>query len=156
MILENVTILHLDAIRVASAYGFGTSPEEIAWAKLVTWATPRGLLDDLKAHPIFGLNNPYPSAPNEPYGYEFWIKVGPDAEPDGDIRIGEFLGGIYAVARCQVQGCPERIAQGWHELVAWCQENNHPLATHHAVEQFLTSPGDVNSLVLDLCCPIRS
>ncbi len=156
MTLNKVEIVHLDAIRVASAYGFGLNPEEIAWGKLVEWAKPRGFLDDLAVHPIFGLNNPYPSGTSPRYGYEFWIKVDPDVEPEGDIRIGEFLGGNYAVAQCEVQGHPENIARGWQELVGWCKENNHSIASHHALERFLTNPGDVNNLVLDLCCPIIS
>ena len=156
MAIGTIEIVHLDAVRVASAYGFGANPEEIAWRKLVAWAKPKGFLDDIALHPIFGLNNPYPSGPNARYGYEFWIKVGPEVEPEGEIRIGEFLGGNYAVARCEVKGHPESIAGGWQELAVWCKKNNHALASHHALERFLSIPDDLNALVLELCCPIVS
>jgi DNA gyrase inhibitor GyrI len=142
-------------MRVASTYGFGVNPEEQAWEKMVAWAKPKGLLEDITAHPIFGLNNPYPSPATQRYGYEFWIKVGPGVEPDSEVRIGEFLGGPYAVTRCDVQGHPEKnIPSRWKSLLDWCKSNHHPLGHHPALEKFLTSPGDPGKLVLDLCCPI--
>lgn len=157
MIPLKVEIVHLDAMRVASAYGFGTNPEDLAWKKLVEWATPRGLLDDITRHPIFGFNNPYPTRESAHYGYEFWLKVGTEVEPEGDIRVGEFLGGMYAVTRCEVQGHPEKnVPAGWKRLAEWCKENGHPLGPHHALERFLSRPEDLENLVLKLCCPILS
>ncbi|MGA9118237.1 MAG: GyrI-like domain-containing protein [Bacteroidota bacterium] len=157
MIPTKVEIVRLEPMRVASTYGFGVNPEEKAWQNLVEWATPKGLLEDLAAHPIFGFNNPYPVQGNPKYGYEFWIKVGPEIEPDDGVRIEEFLGGLYAVARCEVRGHPEEnIPEGWRSLVDWCKNNHHALGHHHALEKFLSSPADVNRLILDLCCPIIS
>lgn len=152
-----IEIRRLDPMRVASTHGFGANPEEVAWRKLVEWATPKGLLRDLTTHPIFGFNNPYPTPDNPRYGYEFWIKVGPETEPEGEVRIGEFLGGLYAVARCEANGHPEKnIPSGWQNLAEWCRNNNHPLGHHHALEKFLTSPADPSQLILELCCPIIS
>jgi len=154
---SKVEIVRLDAMRIASAYGFGANPEELAWNALVEWAKPKGFLDDITGHPIFGLNNPYPSPTSARYGYEFWIKVGPEVEPAGGIRIGEFMGGMYAVTRCEVRGHPESsIPNGWQELVQWCTTNDHTPGSHHALERFLTSPTDLSNLVIDLCCPIIS
>lgn len=154
MTLTKVEIVKLGPMRVASAYGFGANPEEIAWRKLAAWAKPKGLLDDIDAHPIFGFNNPYPTPDNPRYGYELWIRVGPEIEPEGEIRIGEFFGGMYAVTRCEVRGHPEAIPSGWQSFADWCRQNDHPLGTHHALEKFLTHPDDLNQLVLDLFCPI--
>ncbi len=151
----DIQIVRLEAMRVASAYGFGGNPEEQAWQKLVLWAKPRGFLEDLTLHPIFGFNNPYPTEEHPRYGYEFWIKVPPDCEPEGDIRIGEFMGGLYAVARCSAEGHPEtKIPSGWRMLAEWCSVNGHTLGSHHALEKFLTSPEHPDVLVLDLCCPV--
>jgi DNA gyrase inhibitor GyrI len=152
-----VEIRRLEAMRVASAYGFGANPEELAWQKLVEWADPKGFLDDIAVHPIFGFNNPYPTPGSSKYGYEFWIKVGPEIEPEGEVRIGEFLGGTYAITRCEAQGHPEVvIPASWKLLADWCRSNNHPLGSHHALERFLTSPGDPGQLIMDLCAPIIS
>jgi hypothetical protein len=40
-----VRIVRLAPMRVASAYGFGASPEELAWGTLLEWARASGLLD---------------------------------------------------------------------------------------------------------------
>jgi len=150
-----VRITRLEPMRVASTYGFGNNPEEEAWKRMVAWAGPKGFLDDPAVHPIFGLNNPYPTPENPRYGYEFWIKVSPDVEPDGDVRIGEFLGGSYAVTRCEARGEPEKnIPSRWRALADWCREHHHALGSHQALEGFLTSPGDPAGLVMDLYCPI--
>ncbi len=149
-----VRVVRLEPMRVATAYGFGVNPEERAWHTLVAWAAPKGLLDNPEEHPIFGLNNPYPVPDNPRYGYEFWIKVGPEVEPEGYIRIEEFFGGLYAVTRCEVNGHPEQIPATWQKLAEWCKENDHPLGRHPALERFLTSPGDLEHLVMDLCCPV--
>jgi DNA gyrase inhibitor GyrI len=152
-----VEIVRLEPMRVASTYGFGTNPEEIAWPKMEEWAGPKGLLGDPLAHPIFGFNNPYPTPDHPRYGYEFWIKVDPDMEPEGDVRVGEFLGGTYAVTRCEAAGRPETaIPSRWQGLADWCRENKRQFGSHTALERFLTSPGDPIHLVMDLYCPIVS
>jgi hypothetical protein len=84
----------LPAMRMASVHGFGQGPELRAWEKLEAWAGPKGYLDDREAHPIFGFNNPNPSPGSPNYGYEFWMKVGPEEEPEGDVRIVDFDGGL--------------------------------------------------------------
>ena len=152
-----VEIVQLEPMRVASTYGFGTNPEEIAWKKMEEWASPRGLLERPYSHPIFGFNNPYPTPDHPRYGYEFWISVDPDMEPEGDVRIVEFFGGLYAVARCEVEGNPaSAIPATWKNLADWCKANRHPLAHHPALERFFASPVDPEHLVLDLYCPIVS
>ena len=53
------------------------TPERDAWEKLLAWAKPRGFLDDLGEHPVFGFNNPPPSRENAAHGYEWWMRVDP-------------------------------------------------------------------------------
>jgi DNA gyrase inhibitor GyrI len=149
-----IHIIRLAAMRVASSYGFGENPEEIAWHKMSAWAKPKALLNDLDGHPLFGLNNPYPTPATPRYGYEFWLQVGPEVEPDGDIRIGEFFGGEYAVMRCEVSGHPEHIPAAWQSLAVWCKNNGYTMGTHHALERFLSIPDDLSHLLLELHCPI--
>ncbi len=155
MVNVTVHLVHLEPMRVATAYGFGENPEVLAWRTFFAWAAPKGFLDDLQARPVFGLNNPYPRPGSTKYGYEFWVKVGPEVEPDGSIRIEEFFGGLYAVTRCDVKGHPETIPESWQELAAWCKENHHQLGHHPALERFLSSPGNLEELVMELYCPIE-
>ena len=41
-----VRIIKLEPMRLASFWGFGESPETIAWEKLISWAKPKGLLEN--------------------------------------------------------------------------------------------------------------
>jgi len=149
-----VHIVQLRAMRVASAYGFGEQPEQLAWQQLSAWARPRGLLNDPGVHPLYGFNNPYPTPDSPRYGYEFWIKVGAECEPADKIRIVEFMGGSYATMRCEIAGHPESIPEGWQILARWCQEHGHKIGKHTALEEFIGTPDYLDSLVLILYCPI--
>ncbi len=93
----DVRVERLPAMRVAWVRALSRSPERDAWQVLGAWAKAEGLLDDPAAHPVFGFNNPPPAAGAEEYGYEFWIAVGPHAEPPEGIGLKDFPGGLYAV-----------------------------------------------------------
>lgn len=154
-----VRIVDLEPMRVASVYGFGESPEEQAWDKLMAWAGPKGLLDNPETHRIFGFNNPNPSPGSPNYGYEFWIIVGPDVEPDDVARIQDFDGGLYAVTRCEVGGGDpgEIIPATWKRLVEWLGKSKYKHAKHQWLEEHLVPAGaPINEagLVLDLYAPI--
>lgn len=155
--MKNLTVhvVTVEPMRIASAYGFGHNPEEQAWQRLVAWAGPKGLLENRNAHPVFGFNNPNPTEQNSKYGYEFWIKVDPGTEPDGEIRIAEFNGGTYAVARCEAGSDPgATIPATWKSLADWCKENNRRFAHHQPMEKIMSDPGDPAHLELELYCPI--
>ena len=94
-----VRIVQLEPLRVASAHGFGESPEGMAWDKLIAWIRKTGLLDQPEKPRLFGFNNPSPSAGSPNYGYETWVTVGPEVQPEGEIMIKDFAGGLYAVTR---------------------------------------------------------
>jgi DNA gyrase inhibitor GyrI len=152
---HKIQIITLTQMRMASTYGFGHNPEEIAWKKLVDWAKPKNFLNDIESYPIFGFNNPNPSPGSAKYGYEFWIKVPVDAEPQDDIRIIEFMGGTYAVLRCDAQGDPgKNIPTAWHELIEWCKQNKKKFGHHQALEKLVSNPENTDALVLDLYCPV--
>ena len=150
----NIQIVKLEPMRVASAYGFGPNPEEQAWQKLEAWAGPRGLLNDKKAHPVYGFNNPNPIPGGTKYGYEFWIKVDAGAEPEGALRIVEFMGGAYAVLRCEAHGDPAAIPAAWQSLASWCKANNRRIGRHQPLEKIISNPDDPAHLVLELYCPV--
>lgn len=116
----DVRIVQLEPLRVASALGFGPSPEAIAWEKILGWARQNGLLPEGDATQpetsgvrFFGFNNPSPSPGSPNYGYEQWMTVGPDVVGSGEIPIKEFPGGLYAVTRCELRN----IEATWKALV---------------------------------------
>lgn len=147
-----VRIVQLDCMRVISSYGFGTEPEGIAWDKLLSWAKKKGL--DLSKHRYFGFNNPNPSPGSPNYGYEQWMTVGADVEPEGDMRVLDFGGGLYAVTRCEGV---ENIGRTWKELVQWHEDSKYkkPHNWFFCLEECVSPPdGPVEGLVLDLYLPI--
>ena len=151
-----VRIVKLDPMRVASFHGFGASPESQAGNKLLAWAKPKGLLDDPAQHRVFGFNNPDPSPGSPHYGYEFWMAVGPDVQPEAEMKIKEFAGGLYAVTRCEVKDDPYNVIPvTWQRLVAWCEDSKYRMAHHQWLEEHLDLahvwPG---AFVLGLYLPI--
>ena len=122
-----VSIERLEPMWVASAHIIGERPEREAWARLRAWAEPKGLLDSLEIHPVFGFNNPNPAPDTPQYGYEFWIRVDPGTEPGTEpapgVEVKEVPGGLYAVARCKLIDDPRgTVAQVWMALWEWVQE----------------------------------
>lgn len=158
-----VRIIKLEPMCVASALGFGDHPEEMAWNKILSWAKPLGVLDDLKTARFFGFNNPDPSPGSPNYGYEQWIVVGSDAQASGDIKMKDFPGGLYAVTRCKLNN----IGEMWQRLVVWRDGSKYQCASHQCLEEVLNReeiltpdgnklPDDIvfQTMTLDLYLPI--
>jgi len=138
---DKVHLEKLDHMIVASVWGFGDAPEMVAWEKLESWAKPRGFFNDPEKHPIYGFNNPDPSPGSPNYGYELWMVVARETEPEGEVRIRSFAGGLYAVQRCVVpQGNFEVIGQTWKQLVTWREDSPYKFATHQWLEKSVLIP----------------
>ena len=156
MNILDVRLVTLASMRVASFYGFGPSPELVAWKKLMAWSRPKGLLGGPRRARIFGFNNPNPSAGSPNYGYEFWIEVGPELTvevgDEAEAKILEFAGGRYAVTRCQGV---EAIPSTWQALVHWLANSSHQPASHQWLEEHL-GPVDAppEEWLFDLYAPI--
>lgn len=152
----DVRIVKLEPMRLISVWGFGETPELIAWEKMEAFARPRGLWGDLEKHPIFGFNNPNPSVGSPKYGYELWIEVGAEVEPEGDARLIEFPGGSYAALRCEVPegGAYEVIPSTWAKLVAWQEESPYRMSSYLCLEQSVKCDKPGIEFALDLLLPI--
>jgi DNA gyrase inhibitor GyrI/DNA-binding transcriptional ArsR family regulator len=157
-----VNIVRLEPMRVASACVISETPENDAWKKMRTWAEPKGLLEDLTKHPVFGFNNPNPSQDRKEYGYEFWIRVEPDVPPEGDIKIKKFEGGLYAVTTCKLKDelqseffQKEGYLESWKKLVDWVKSSKYRYGKHQGLEKAHDPNASEEELVLDLYCPIE-
>jgi DNA gyrase inhibitor GyrI len=146
-----VKIVRLEPMRVASAYGFGTQPETIAWEKMKAFTEKNALPLDEQYH-TFGFNNPDPSPASPNYGYEIWLGVGPEVQPDSDIRIQQFAGGLYGVTRFKNLN---KIGEVWKQLVRWREDSKYKTGHHQWLEELLT-PADVpiEEYVFNLYIPI--
>ena len=153
----DVRIVKLVPMRLISAWGFGSSPEEEAWNKLRAWAEPKGLMDDLEKNRIFGFNNPDPSPGSPNYGYEIWLSVEPEVEPDegDDFEIKEFEGGVYGVTRCEIVGNFEVIGETWKKLNAWREDSHYGPGNWQWLERTIRLASDPpDEFILDLYIPI--
>jgi DNA gyrase inhibitor GyrI len=151
----DVRIVKLEPMRVASTVGFGPSPEELAWQKILAWADTEGLLAQRENRRFFGFNNPNPSAGSPNYGYEQWITVEPETEAGQDIKILDFPGGLYAVTRCDLTN----IGEQWQALVKWCAGSRYTMSHQLCLEEALTPPFDgipmeMDQIILDLYLPV--
>jgi DNA gyrase inhibitor GyrI len=150
----DVRIETLDPMRVISSYGFGPSPEAIAHEKMTTFLKKKGLLEGYGSQILhYGFNNPNPSSGSPNYGYEIWAVVPPEIEPEDDLRIVQFYGGLYAVTRFENL---EKIGQVWMELVQW-RENSRYHQGYHQWLEHLHNPlePDQSKFIFDLYLPIK-
>jgi DNA-binding HxlR family transcriptional regulator/DNA gyrase inhibitor GyrI len=158
-----VEIVDVEPMRVASSQVISETPEHDAWEKMRAWAEPKGLLEDIEKHPVFGFNNPDPSPGQKEYGYEFWIKVGSDIESEGEIKIKKFEGGLYAVTTCNLKEeleseffKKEGFLESWKKIVDWVQSSEYEMGEHQCLEKAHDPEASDEELVLDLYCPITS
>jgi DNA gyrase inhibitor GyrI len=131
----DVRIVELPAMRLISAYGYGPEPEGVAWEKLQAFAKSHGFFMQDKALTTYGFNNPNPSPGSPNYGYEIWMPVSPDIQPEGDLRIVEFCGGLYGVTTFKDLN---KIGAVWSALVKWRENSKYRPGKHQCLEELLT------------------
>ncbi len=147
-------IVDLPCYCVATARGFGDSPEMDAWTTLLEWAERNGLDPVAGGHRFFGFNDPSPSAPDEAYGYQQWMTIPPNVEVDSheDVTLVKFPGGHYVTTRCE--GLPT-ITERWRDLYAYAEEAHLGHGEGPGLEELLTLGAETPAeYVFDLYLPI--
>ena len=127
----------------------------MAFEKMRDWAESHKLLG--KPRRIFGYNNPDPSPGSPNYGYDVWLTVDDSVQADGDARVLEFPGGLYAVTRIEVKNPWDDIPGAWQKLVKWMESSKYRHGRHQWLEQHIGPLKEVvNELpfTLDLHLPI--
>lgn len=150
-----VRIVNLPPMRVACINGFGDSPEGMAFEKMKAWAAAHNLLET--PYRLFGYNNPDPSAGSPNYGYDVWITVDGAVQADGEARIIDFAGGLYAVTQVKVDNPGADIPAAWQQLVKWMEASKYHHARHQWLEEHLGPLGEMGGeqpFTLDLYLPI--
>ena len=151
----DVRIVNLPPMRVACINGFGDSPEGMAFDKMKAWAAAHKLLE--KPYRLFGYNNPDPSPGSPNYGYDVWITMDEAVQADGEARIIDFAGGLYAVTRVAVDNPGEDIPATWQQLVKWMEASKYHHGHHQWLEEHIGSldgMGGEQPFTLDLYLPI--
>lgn len=158
----DVRIVRLAPMHVASVQAVSETPEHDAWEKMRAWAEPRGLLENVEEHPVFGFNNPDPSPGRKEYGYEFWIRIDSAAEPEGEVEVKEFGGGLYAVTECNLKEETESeffrkegYLESWKKISDWVDASEYDCGKHPCLEKSHDPRAAEEELILDLYCPIE-
>lgn len=150
-----VRIVNLPPMRVVCLNGFGESPEGQAFEKMKAWAKAHGLPGESQR--LFGYNNPDPSPGSPNYGYDVWLTVDESVQVDGEARLLEFPGGLYAVTRVEVKNPWEDIPSTWQKLVKWMEASRFHHGQHQWLEEHigpLEAMGGAQPFTLDLHLPI--
>jgi DNA gyrase inhibitor GyrI/DNA-binding transcriptional ArsR family regulator len=161
--LRSVQIVELPPMRVASFQVISKTPENDALLKLREWAEPLGLLNDLENHPVFGFNNPDPTPGKAEYGYEFWIRIGPEIAETERVSIKDFEGGLYAVTTCRLKEEMDSaffkekgFLPSWKKLVDWVMNSTeYEMEKRPCLERSHDPYATEDALILDLYTPIR-
>ena len=154
---DDIRAVELPPLRVVCLNGFGDGPEGQAFEKTLAWAKAHNLLD--LPHRLFGYNNPDPTPGSPNYGYDVWMTVDASVNADGEARIIEFPGGLYAVLRIEVKSPWDDIPAAWQRLVKWRENSPYHEGRHQWLEEHI---GPLNEIVntlpltLDLFLPIRA
>lgn len=147
-------VVDLPCYHMASVRAFGLSPEAEAWAMLLEWAE-RTQRDPVSGdHRFFGFNDPSPSGPGQPYGYQQWMTVTPDVHVDEheDVSIIDFSGGRFATTRCEGLGT---IGDRWRQLFDYVAASELTPAPEPGLEELLTvTAADPAEFVFNLYLPV--
>ena len=147
-----VNIVQLKPMRMAASLGFGSNPEESAFAQMLEFARKKGLLEDGNLPVTYGFNNPNPAPGSPNYGYEVWLPLPAGIEPDGEITVLDFAGGHYAVTR--FQGL-EKIGEVWKQLVIWQEGSEYHRGSHQWLEKlFNFGKTSLEELEFELYLPL--
>ncbi len=150
----DIKIVRLAPMRVACVNGFGTEPENQAFNKMREYVKGKGLDRDGKEHRFFGYNNPDPTAASPNYGYDVWVTVDDSIQSEGEVRVFDFPGGLYAVLRFN-PASPEEIYPHWQKFVVWREKSRYRFGNHQWLEEHI---GDLDThfpnLTMALSMPI--
>jgi len=150
-----VRIVKLPSLRVACVNGFGEGPEGMAFEKMKVWAEAHKLTG--KPYRLFGYNHPDPSPGSPNYGYDVWITVDESVQADGEARMIDFPGGLYAVTRVAVNAPGADIPTAWQKLVKWMEASKYHHGRHQWLEEHIGSLDEMGGdqpFTLDLHLPI--
>ena len=133
----NIKVEKLGPMHMLSAYGYGIEPESIAWGKLKDYCLDKGLYQEGDFPTTYGFNNPNPSENLDEYGYEIWLPVDGNVKPEGDLRIVDFCGGLYAVT--SFEGL-QNIGETWSKLAVWQKGSRYHKGSHQWLEELTSGP----------------
>jgi len=152
---EQMRIVEIGPISVASFHGYGASPETIAFDRMKAWLAGMGVVTGFPPARVFGFNNPSPASGSPNYGYEFWLELpagtslAAAAQNEPEVTVKRFDGGRYAALHHE--GTGESIPATWKRLVELVVAERHETGHHQWLEEHFIELGR-ESEVLSIDC----
>jgi AraC family transcriptional regulator len=152
---NEVTVRHLEPVRLAALGHVGPYPEiGPAFQRLHAWAAPRGLLRPGTRFVAVYRDDPT-AVPADRLRSDAGLSVGPEVEPDGDVRIVELAGGRHAVLLHR--GPYAEIEDAYRRLLgAWLPARGEEPADRPCFDEYLNDPRAVppSDLLTAICLPL--
>jgi len=145
-----IKVVELNPMKVASFQYVGDNPELNAFKELIKWEQEKNLLSKNMRYHFFGFNNPIPTEDNPVYGYEVWLPLDDDFEGDGEIKIKEFKGGLFAVTEMLFSDFLS--GQDWNVFHSaaklWMKENMYEFdSTVQWLEEHITEKKEIENFI---------
>jgi len=125
------------------------------WAKLCSWAGPKGLLGP--GVKLIGISHDDPDVtPAEKLRYDACIAVDRPLEPAGEVGVQEIRGGEYAVATHK--GPYEKLAETYSSLFGeWAPSSGRIVSQAPCFEMYLNDPMKTapEDLLTDVYVPLE-
>jgi DNA gyrase inhibitor GyrI len=150
--MEDVKIIDMDEMLVASFHALGESPEEEAIRKMQTWARPRGLINDQEKYPVFGFDNPFPEPGKKEYGYEVWVKLDEEVQDD-EVTFKRIPATKYAMLYSPGF---QNIGPNWRKLMNWVKNSEeYEHAAGQCIEGHVLGSTEDGDFALYLYEPVK-
>jgi DNA gyrase inhibitor GyrI len=156
---NEMRIVEIGPMSVASFHGYGASPETIAFEQMKAWLAAAGVVTGVPTARVFGFNNPSPTSGSPNYGYEFWVELPADSplavavQNEPEVAVKRFDGGRYAALAHE--GTGESIPAAWKRLVELTVAAGHETGHHQWLEEHFIDLGrESEVLSLDCLAPI--
>ena len=149
--MDDIKIIKMEEMRVASFHAMGESPEIMAIEKMQAWARPKGLVDGGKYN-VFGFDNPLPEPGKKEYGYEVWVVLDDESIPVDDVEVKQIPATKYA--KLYSEGF-DNIGSNWRKLADWVKNSDHEHACGQCLEGHYSGSSETGDFALDLLIPIE-
>jgi AraC family transcriptional regulator len=153
--IEEVPSLHVAYVRHTGRYqGLGEVFADL-FARLMTWAQPRGLVHAESS--LLALYHDNPSiTEDDRLRVSVGITVPPETETSGEVGQMEVDGGTYAIGHFDLgeQDYPE----AWYTLAGgWLPDSGYEPDDRLPYERYFVGrrAGDPNRQIVDICLPVR-
>lgn len=117
--INDVRIIYLPPMTVASSKFIGENPEESAQERIDKFVLESGLIKIKPDLRVLGFDNPSPAENQEQYGYEFWVTISEEMNVPEPFVKKTFSGGLYA-AHCIKMG----NFNEWKDFYEWIKNNS--------------------------------